>query len=249
MERLLKKGYEVIYLTEPVDEYCIQALPEFDGKRFQNVAKEGIKFDESEKAKEKRESLEKEFEPLTTWLKDQALKDKVKQEERLCQFSRCVLAVRRASSNPTCCLTDREGRRLPETDPVTLRSGGQSVRLVRKHGEDHEGSGLPDGQRHLHKVSSKILRDFPANAEHDFDLFSDDCVCCSYYASQKKTLEINPKHPLVKKMLELVNVCLLAAALIFITFLHSFWLISRLTGFSAGWRRGQDGLGHGGASV
>nr|2O1W_A Chain A, Endoplasmin [Canis lupus familiaris]2O1W_B Chain B, Endoplasmin [Canis lupus familiaris]2O1W_C Chain C, Endoplasmin [Canis lupus familiaris]2O1W_D Chain D, Endoplasmin [Canis lupus familiaris]2O1W_E Chain E, Endoplasmin [Canis lupus familiaris] len=40
VERLLKKGYEVIYLTEPVDEYCIQALPEFDGKRFQNVAKE-----------------------------------------------------------------------------------------------------------------------------------------------------------------------------------------------------------------
>lgn len=78
VERLLKKGYEVIYLTEPVDEYCIQALPEFDGKRFQNVAKEGVKFDESEKAKEKRETLEKEFEPLTTWLKDKALKDKVR---------------------------------------------------------------------------------------------------------------------------------------------------------------------------
>lgn len=84
MERLLKKGYEVIYLTEPVDEYCIQALPEFDGKRFQNVAKEGIKFDESEKAKEKRESLEKEFEPLTTWLKDKALKEKVRAQEQWC---------------------------------------------------------------------------------------------------------------------------------------------------------------------
>lgn len=78
VERLLKKGYEVIYLTEPVDEYCIQALPEFDGKRFQNVAKEGVKFDESDKAKEKREAMEKEFEPLTTWLKDKALKDKVR---------------------------------------------------------------------------------------------------------------------------------------------------------------------------
>lgn len=86
MERLLKKGYEVIYLTEPVDEYCIQALPEFDGKRFQNVAKEGIKFDESEKAKEKRESLEKEFEPLTTWLKDKALKDKVRGEGATMRF-------------------------------------------------------------------------------------------------------------------------------------------------------------------
>uniref|UniRef100_A0A672L0V1 Endoplasmin n=1 Tax=Sinocyclocheilus grahami TaxID=75366 RepID=A0A672L0V1_SINGR len=77
MERLLKKGYEVIYLTEPVDEYCIQALPEFDGKRFQNVAKEGVKFDESDKAKEKREALEKEFEPLTTWMKEKSLKDNI----------------------------------------------------------------------------------------------------------------------------------------------------------------------------
>ncbi len=80
MEQLLKKGYEVIYLTEPVDEYCIQALPEFDGKRFQNVAKEGVKFDESDKAKEKREALEKEYEPLTTWMKDKALKDKVESQ-------------------------------------------------------------------------------------------------------------------------------------------------------------------------
>lgn len=80
VEKLLKKGYEVIYLTEPVDEYCIQALPEFDGKRFQNVAKEGVKFDESDKAKEKREALEKEYEPLTTWLKDKALKDMVESQ-------------------------------------------------------------------------------------------------------------------------------------------------------------------------
>lgn len=78
VEKLLKRGYEVVYLTEPVDEYCIQALPEFDGKRFQNVAKEGVKFDESDKTKEKREGLEKEYEPLTTWMKDSALKDKVR---------------------------------------------------------------------------------------------------------------------------------------------------------------------------
>ena len=68
----------MIYLTEPVEEYCIQALPEFNGKRFQNVAKEGVKFDESEKSKESREAVEKEFEPLLNWMKDKALKDKIK---------------------------------------------------------------------------------------------------------------------------------------------------------------------------
>lgn len=78
VERLLKKGYEVLYLTEPVDEYCIQSLPEFEGKKFQNVAKEGLKLDTSETAKAKKEELEKEFEPLMKWLNDKALSGKVR---------------------------------------------------------------------------------------------------------------------------------------------------------------------------
>ena len=73
----MKKGYEVLYLTEPVDEYCIQSLPEYEGKKFQNVAKEGLKLDESEQAKERKEEVEKDFEPLTKWLKDEALGDRV----------------------------------------------------------------------------------------------------------------------------------------------------------------------------
>ena len=64
-------------MTEAVDEYCIQALPEFDGKKFQNVAKEGLKLDD-EKDKEGKEAMDKEFEPLTAWLNDKALKDKVR---------------------------------------------------------------------------------------------------------------------------------------------------------------------------
>ena len=73
----MKKGYEVLYLTEAVDEYTVQALPEFDGKRFQNVAKEGLDIDQGDKAKERKEALETEFKPLATWLKESALKDKV----------------------------------------------------------------------------------------------------------------------------------------------------------------------------
>ena len=68
----------MLYLTEPVDEYCIQSLPEFEGKKFQNVAKEGLKFgDESEKTKKKMEELTQTFEPLIKWLKDEGLKDKI----------------------------------------------------------------------------------------------------------------------------------------------------------------------------
>merc|ERR1712176_1054948 len=72
-ERLIKKGYEVIYLTEPVDEYTIQALPEFDGKRFQNVAKEGVET--SDDSKNFQEKMETKFEPLTNWLKEKPLKN------------------------------------------------------------------------------------------------------------------------------------------------------------------------------
>lgn len=47
-ERLVKRGYEVLYLTEAVDEYCLSSLPEYDGKKFQNIAKEIFDLEESE---------------------------------------------------------------------------------------------------------------------------------------------------------------------------------------------------------
>uniref|UniRef100_A0AAR2IYH0 Endoplasmin n=1 Tax=Pygocentrus nattereri TaxID=42514 RepID=A0AAR2IYH0_PYGNA len=148
VETLLKKGYEVIYLTEPVDEYCIQALPEFDGKRFQNVAKEGVKFDESDKAKEKREALEKEYEPLTTWMKDNALKD---------QIEKAVLS-QRLTKSPCALVASQYGW------------SGNMERIMKAQ-------------------AYQTGKDISTN----------------YYASQKKTLEINPRHPLIKEMLKRVK--------------------------------------------
>ena len=84
-------GYEVLYLIEPVDEYCIQSLPEFDGKKFQNVAKEGIKLDE----KDRTEELEKEYEPLLKWMKEKPLKDLIEKatiSQRLTE-SPCALVA------------------------------------------------------------------------------------------------------------------------------------------------------------
>uniref|UniRef100_A0A671RT87 Endoplasmin n=1 Tax=Sinocyclocheilus anshuiensis TaxID=1608454 RepID=A0A671RT87_9TELE len=148
VERLLKKGYEVIYLTEPVDEYCIQALPEFDGKRFQNVAKEGVKFDESGKAKEQREALEKEFEPLTTWMKEKSLKDSIE---------KAVLS-QRLTNSPCALVASQYGW------------SGNMERIMKAQ-------------------AYQTGKDISTN----------------YYASQKKTLEINPKHPLIKEMLKRVK--------------------------------------------
>lgn len=69
-ERLVRQGYEVLYLTEAVDEYCLSSLPEYDGKKFQNIAKEIFNLDENESQKEEMESFKSQYEPLTRWLGD-----------------------------------------------------------------------------------------------------------------------------------------------------------------------------------
>merc|ERR1712073_104970 len=80
--RLIKKGYEVLYLTEAVDEYAISALPEFEGKKFQNVAKEGFNIDgDTEAAKARKEAVKEKYDPLMKWLGDDALKDHILRAE------------------------------------------------------------------------------------------------------------------------------------------------------------------------
>ena len=88
-------GYEVLYLTEPVDEYCMQSLPDFEGKKFQNVAKDGLKMGDDNKEKAKIEELEKEYEPLLKWLKEDGLKDLIEKaavSQRLTE-SPCALVA------------------------------------------------------------------------------------------------------------------------------------------------------------
>lgn len=78
LEKLKRKGYEVLFLTDPLDEYMMQRFHEFDGKKFVCCTKEGFKLEdnedpESEAAKEaaaKRADLEKEFDPLCKKIKD-----------------------------------------------------------------------------------------------------------------------------------------------------------------------------------
>ena len=44
VERLKKRGFEVIYMTEPIDEYVVQQLKEYDGKNLVSVTKEGLEL-------------------------------------------------------------------------------------------------------------------------------------------------------------------------------------------------------------
>ena len=66
------KGIEVLLLDEPVDEYVMQHLGEFDGHKLQSLSKEGLKFgDEDEEVVKERTKIYKEtFRPLTKYLKE-----------------------------------------------------------------------------------------------------------------------------------------------------------------------------------
>merc|ERR1712046_138267 len=72
LERLNKKGLEVLYLIDPIDEYAIQHVTEFDGKKLQSVSKEGLSFGDSDEKTEKKriDIYKKKFTPLTDYLKD-----------------------------------------------------------------------------------------------------------------------------------------------------------------------------------
>jgi len=149
VERLLKKGYEVLYLVEAVDEYALGALPEFEGKKFQNVAKEGVEIDgDSSAAKQRKEDLKERFAPLMKWMAEDALKDHIAKAE----------VSERLESSPCAIVTSRFGWTANMQRIITSQTHSKSQ----------------DSQR-------------------------------EYYLNQKKNLEINPRHPLIKELLRRVE--------------------------------------------
>merc|ERR1712194_593290 len=95
IETLRKKGLEVLYMVDPVHEYAVQQLKEFDGKKLKSVTKEGLDI-EDEDEKKKIEELKAEFEPLTKLMKE-VLGDKVEK----------VIISSRMAASP-CVLTTSE---------------------------------------------------------------------------------------------------------------------------------------------
>ena len=98
VERLKKRGLEVVYMTEPIDEYVVQQLKEFDGKNLVSVTKEGLELPEDEEEKKKREEDVKKYEPLCKVMKD-ILDKKVEK----------VIVSSRLVSSPCCIVTSQYG--------------------------------------------------------------------------------------------------------------------------------------------
>jgi len=94
LEKLKKKGLEVMFMVDPIDEYAMQQLKEFEGKKLVCITKEGLKIDETEEEKKKFEEDKAKFENLCKVVKD-ILGDKVEKviiSERL-QNTPCVLVT------------------------------------------------------------------------------------------------------------------------------------------------------------
>ena len=98
VERVKKRGFEVVYMVEPIDEYCVQQLKEYDGKQLVSVTKEGLELPEDEEEKKKFEEQKTKFENLCKVMKD-ILDKKVEK----------VVVSNRLVSSPCCIVTSQYG--------------------------------------------------------------------------------------------------------------------------------------------
>merc|ERR1712201_9735 len=93
-----KRDFEVLYMCEPIDEYCVQQLREYDGKNLVSVTKEGLELPEDEEEKKKKGADKEKYEPLCKVTKD-ILDKKV---EKVVVSSRLV-------TSPCCIVTSQYG--------------------------------------------------------------------------------------------------------------------------------------------
>jgi molecular chaperone HtpG len=98
LEKLKKKGYEVLFLTDPIDEYAVQQLKEYEGKKLLSATKEGLEMVEDEDEKKTFEEAKEKAEGLCKLMKE-VLDDKVEK----------VVVSNRLADSPCCLVTGEFG--------------------------------------------------------------------------------------------------------------------------------------------
>ena len=141
LEAFKAKGYEVILLTDPVDEVWVGAVSEFDGKPLQSVAKGEVDLDSEEEKtahEAEREEQEKDFAEVLTWLKE-TLSDHVKE----------VRLSSRLTESPACLITDAFG--ITPALARIYKVSGQEVPVGKRILELNPSHPLVTGLRQAHK--------------------------------------------------------------------------------------------------
>jgi len=98
IEGFKKRGLEVLYMTEPIDEYAVQQLKDYEGHKLVSITKDGLKFDDSDEEKKKAEQVAQQNEALCKAIKD-ILGDKVEK----------VFVSQRLVSSPCALVTGEYG--------------------------------------------------------------------------------------------------------------------------------------------
>src|SRR5271166_1304639 len=139
LEAFKARGYEVLLLTDPVDEVWVGTVTEFDGKPLQSVAKGEVDLDsEEDKSDAEREEQQKEFADLLAWLKE-TLSEHVKE----------VRLSTRLTEAPACLITDAFG--ITPALARLYRASGQDVPVGKRILELNPNHPLVTGLRDAQK--------------------------------------------------------------------------------------------------
>lgn len=114
IEALRKRGYEVLLLTDAIDEWIVDALRQFDDKPFVSAAKGALDLPESDEQKQAKEAKQKELAPLTERMQ-KALAEQVKS----------VRVTDRLTDSPACLVNDEHG--MSARQERVLRDAGHDV--------------------------------------------------------------------------------------------------------------------------
>ncbi|MBQ6401652.1 MAG: molecular chaperone HtpG [Firmicutes bacterium] len=141
-EVLKDRGYEILYMTDDIDEFAIQILGEFEEKPFKSVSADDLELEETEEEKKEAEKKEEDSRPVLDFLKE-CLEDKVAE----------VRLSHRLKSHPVC-LTSRGGLSIEmekvlnampmeekvKADRVLEINASHPIvdKLIRTYGEDQE---------------------------------------------------------------------------------------------------------------
>lgn len=139
LEAFKAKGYEVLLLTDPVDEVWVGTVTEFDGKPLQSIAKGEVDLSaDGDESEAEREEQQKEFADLLTWLKD-TLTDHVKE----------VRLSTRLTDSPACLITDAFG--ITPALARMYRASGQDIPVGKRILELNPNHPLVTGLRQAQK--------------------------------------------------------------------------------------------------